>query len=218
MRILDYKRPPRFRAPRWKIFLNFENFGNRRANGAALLEPIANACYNWEEFSKDAGGTAIMSIERARAHLKKYNLDGRIRELELSSATVELAAKALNVEGARIAKTLSYLVDDQAILVVAAGDVRVDNRKFKDAFHTKAKMLTPEQAAELVGHAVGGVCPFGVNPGVKVYLDESLRRFETVFPAAGSSNSAIELTIPELETASNYTAWVDLRRTVSADN
>lgn len=159
-----------------------------------------------------------MSIERARAHLKKYNLDGRIRELELSSATVELAAKALNVEGARIAKTLSYLVDDQAILVVAAGDVRVDNRKFKDAFHTKAKMLTPEQAAELVGHAVGGVCPFGVNPGVKVYLDESLRRFETVFPAAGSSNSAIELTIPELETASNYTAWVDLRRTVSVDD
>lgn len=159
-----------------------------------------------------------MSIERARTHLKKYNLDGRIRELELSSATVELAAKALNVEGARIAKTLSYLVDDQAILVVAAGDVRVDNRKFKDAFHTKAKMLTPEQAAELVGHAVGGVCPFGVNPGVKVYLDESLRRFETVFPAAGSSNSAIELTIPELETASNYTAWVDLRRTVSVDD
>lgn len=156
-----------------------------------------------------------MSIERARAHLKKYNLDGRIRELELSSATVELAAKALNVEGARIAKTLSYLVDGQAILVVAAGDVRVDNRKFKDAFHTKAKMLTPEQAAELVGHAVGGVCPFGVNPDVKVYLDESLRRFETVFPAAGSSNSAIELTIPELETASNYTAWVDLAAAAS---
>ncbi len=153
-----------------------------------------------------------MSIERARAHLKKWNLDGRIRELELSSATVELAAKALNVEGARIAKTLSYMVDGSPILIVAAGDIRVDNRKFKDAFHTKAKMLTPEQAAELIGHAVGGVCPFGVNDGVKVYLDESLKRFTTVFPAAGSGNSAIELTIPELEEASLCAGWVDVAK------
>ena len=157
-----------------------------------------------------------MSIERAREHLRKWNLDGRIRELELSSATVELAAKALNVEGARIAKTLSYMVDGAPILVVAAGDIRVDNRKFKDTFHTKARMLTPDQAADLVGHAVGGVCPFGVNDGVKVYLDESLRRFETVFPAVGSGNSAIELTIPELEETSLCTGWVDVAKDVEA--
>ena len=157
-----------------------------------------------------------MSIERARAHLRKYNLEERIQEFEVSSATVELAAKALNIEGARIAKTLSDMVDGSAGLVVAAGDIRVDNRKFKDTFHTKAKMLTPEQATELIGHAVGGVCPFGVNEGVKVYLDESLKRFETVFPAAGSSNSAIELSIPELEEASLCAGWVDVAKEVEA--
>ena len=157
-----------------------------------------------------------MSIERVRNYLQKWNMQDRIQEFDVSSATVELAAQALNVEAARIAKTLSYLVDGGAVLVVAAGDIRVDNRKFKDAFHTKAKMLTPDQAAELVGHAVGGVCPFGVNEGVKVYLDESLKRFETVYPAAGSSNSAIELTIPELEELSGYTAWVDLAKEVEA--
>ena len=153
-----------------------------------------------------------MSIERARKHLEKYGLDARIQEFEVSSATVELAAKALNVEGARIAKTLSYLVDGGAILVVAAGDIRVDNRKFKDTFHTKAKMLTAEQASELIGHAVGGVCPFGVNEGVKVYLDVSMKRFETVFPAAGTSSSAIELSIAELEEASGAVGWVDLAK------
>jgi len=153
-----------------------------------------------------------MSIERARAHLSKYNMQNRVREFDVSSATVELAAAALGVEGARIAKTLSYMVDGNAILVVAAGDIRVDNRKFKDAFHTKAKMLTADQASELIGHAVGGVCPFGVNEGVKVYLDVSMKRFETVFPAAGSSNSAIELTIPELEQASEAVGWVDLAK------
>ena len=157
-----------------------------------------------------------MSIERVRNYLQKWNMQDRIQEFDVSSATVELAAQALNVEGARIAKTLSYLVDGAAILVVAAGDIRVDNRKFKDAFHTKAKMLTAEQAAEMVGHAVGGVCPFGVNEGVKVYLDVSLKRFETVYPAAGSSNSAIELTIPELEELSGYTAWVDVAKDVEA--
>ena len=157
-----------------------------------------------------------MSIERARAHLSKFGLQDRIQEFSVSSATVELAAKALNIEGARIAKTLSYLVDGGAVLVVAAGDIRVDNRKFKDAFHTKAKMLTAEQASEMIGHAVGGVCPFGVNEGVKVYLDESLKRFETVFPAAGSSSSAIELTIPELEAASGCVGWVDVAKEVEA--
>ena len=157
-----------------------------------------------------------MSIERVRNYLQKWNMQDRIQEFDVSSATVELAAQALNVEGARIAKTLSYLVDGGAVLVVAAGDIRVDNRKFKDAFHTKAKMLTADQAAEMVGHAVGGVCPFGVNEGVKVYLDKSLQRFETVYPAAGSSNSAIELTIPELEELSGYTAWVDVAKEVEA--
>ena len=157
-----------------------------------------------------------MSIERVRNYLQKWNMQDRIQEFDVSSATVELAAQALNVEGARIAKTLSYLVDGGAVLVVAAGDIRVDNRKFKDAFHTKAKMLTADQAAEMIGHAVGGVCPFGVNEGVKVYLDKSLKRFETVFPAAGSSNSAIELTIPELEELSGYTAWVDVAKETEA--
>ena len=153
-----------------------------------------------------------MSIERVRDHLAKWNMQDRILEFEVSSATVELAAQALNVEGARIAKTLSYLVDGEAVLVVAAGDVRVDNRKFKDAFHTKAKMLTPEQAVELIGHAVGGVCPFGVNEGVKIYLDVSLKRFETVYPACGSSNSAIEMNLSELEETSGATGWVDLAK------
>ena len=155
-----------------------------------------------------------MSIERARAHLSKYNLQDRIREFDVSSATVELAAAALGVEGARIVKTLSYLVDGNAILVAAAGDIRVDNRKFKDTFRTKAKMLTAEQAGEMIGHNVGGVCPFGVNEGVKVYIDVSVKRFETVFPAAGSSNSAVELTIPELEMASEAVGWVDLAKVV----
>jgi len=157
-----------------------------------------------------------MSIERARAHLRKYKLEDRIREFEVSSATVELAAKALNVEGARIAKTLSYMVDGGAVLIVAAGDIRVDNRKFKDTFHTKAKMLTPEQAAEMIGHAVGGVCPFGVNEGVKVYLDESLKRFDIVYPAAGTSSSAVELHIPELEAASECIGWVDVAKEMEA--
>lgn len=155
-----------------------------------------------------------MSIERARAHLSKYNLQDRIREFDVSSATVELAAAALGVEGARIVKTLSYLVDGNAVLIAAAGDIRVDNRKFKDTFHTKAKMLTAEQAGEMIGHNVGGVCPFGVNEGVKVYIDVSVKRFETVFPAAGSSNSAVELTIPELEMASEAVGWVDLAKVV----
>lgn len=151
-----------------------------------------------------------MSIERVRAYLTPLGAADQIQELPVSSATVELAAQALGVAGARIAKTLSFLVEDRAVLIVAAGDARIDNTKYKAFFHTKAKMLTPEQASELVGHAVGSVCPFGVNEGVRVFLDESLKRFETVFPACGSSNSAIELTIPELERLSAYEAWVDV--------
>ncbi len=151
-----------------------------------------------------------MSIERVRAYLTPLGMADKIQEFSVSSATVELAAQALGCEGARIAKTLSFLVEDKAVLIVAAGDAKVDNPKFKAFFHTKAKMLTSEQVVELVGHAVGGVCPFGVNEGVAVYLDESLKRFQTVFPACGSSNSAIELTIPELERLSGFAAWVDL--------
>ena len=153
-----------------------------------------------------------MSMERARAHLKQYGLEDRIQEFSESSATVLLAAERLGVEPARIAKSLSFLVDSGAILVLAAGDVKVDNAKFKAAFHTKAKMLSPDQVEQLVGHGVGGVCPFGVNPGVKVYLDQSLQRFDTVFPAVGTAASAIELSIPELERVSEYESWVDVTK------
>lgn len=137
-------------------------------------------------------------------------MEDRILEFPVSSATVELAAEALHCEPCRIAKTLSFLVGEDPILIVAAGDTKIDNPKYKGQFGTKAKMLTPEQAETRIGHAVGGVCPFGIEPGVKVYLDVSLKRFQTVFPACGSSNSAIELTIPELEQYSGYTAWVDV--------
>ena len=140
-----------------------------------------------------------MSIERVRAYFRERNMEERVQEFEVSSATVELAAQALHVKGQRIAKTLSFHVDDHVVLIVAAGDAKIANPKYKAQFHTKAKMLSHEEAETLIGHAVGGVCPFAVNEGVDVYLDESLKRFETVFPACGSSNSAIELTIPELE-------------------
>ena len=151
-----------------------------------------------------------MSMERARAHLEKYGLAERIREFEVSSATVALAAEALGTEERKIAKTLSFSLGESAILVVAAGDAKIDNRKFKDLFGFKAKMLSHEEAVELVGHAVGGVCPFAVKEGVKVYTDVSLRRFSTVFPAAGSSSSAIELTCDELFEYSNAEEWVDV--------
>ncbi len=151
-----------------------------------------------------------MAIEVVREYLKRWDADARIIEFPTSSATVELAAKAAGCEPARIAKTLSFLVNDHAILIVAAGDVKVDNAKYKALFHTKAKMLTADQVTEMIGHAVGGVCPFGVKEGVEIYLDESLKRFETVFPAAGSSNSAIEVTMEELETYSGSRNWVDV--------
>lgn len=151
-----------------------------------------------------------MSIERVKAYFASVGLADRVREFDVSSATVELAALALGCEGKRIAKTLSFMGPAGPLLVVAAGDARIDNAKFKAQFGLKAKMLTPEQAVELVGHAVGGVCPFAVNEGVEVWLDESLKRFETVFPACGSSNSAIELTIPELEKYAAPKDWVDV--------
>ena len=151
-----------------------------------------------------------MSIERAREYLKQFGIEDRMQELPVSSATVALAAEALGCAPQRIAKTLSFLVGDDAILIVAAGDVKIDNSKYKKQFGAKAKMLSPEQVTELIGYAIGGVCPFGVNEGVKVYLDESLKRFETVFPACGSGNSAIEMTIPELEKYSGFESWVDV--------
>ncbi len=157
-----------------------------------------------------------MAIERVKEYFRKFGMEGRIRELPASSATVALAAQALGCEPARIAKTLSFLLEKHAILIVAAGDVKVDNAKYKKQFGTKAKMLSPEQVTELVGHMVGGVCPFAVNDGVKVYLDESLKRFQTVFPACGSSNSAIELTIPELEKYAGEEGWVDVCRLIEA--
>ncbi len=151
-----------------------------------------------------------MAIEKVRKYFEKYGLADRVLEFDVSSATVELAAEALHCAPCRIAKTLSFLIDGKAILIVAAGDAKVDNHKYKETFGAKAKMLTSAEAETLVGHAVGGVCPFAVNEGVTVYLDASLKRFETVFPACGSANSAIELTIPELERCSCYTQWVDV--------
>lgn len=151
-----------------------------------------------------------MAIEKVKAYFKKYGMEERIMEFDVSSATVELAATALHCEPQRIAKTLSFVVDGHAVLIVAAGDAKIDNQKYKAQFGTKAKMLSPEGAETIVGHAVGGVCPFAVNEGVDVYLDISLKRFETVFPACGSSNSAIKLTITELEEYSGYIGWVDV--------
>lgn len=151
-----------------------------------------------------------MSIEKGRAYFRQFGMEDRVREFTVSSATVELAALALGVEGARIAKTLSFKSGDGCILILAAGDARIDNRKFKDKFHMKAKMLTADEVLELVGHPVGGVCPFGINDGIDVYLDESLKRFETVFPAVGSPSSAIELDLDELFKYSNALEWIDV--------
>ena len=151
-----------------------------------------------------------MSVEKVRAYFARFGMEDRVNELPQSSATVDLAAAALGVEPGRIAKTLSFLVEDRCILIVAAGDAKVDNSKYKALFHTKAKMLSPEQVSELTGHAIGGVCPFANPEDVKTYLDLSLRRFDTVFPAAGSSNSAIELTCEELEQFSHSAGWIDV--------
>ncbi len=153
-----------------------------------------------------------MAIGKVKEYFAQFGIEGRIQEFDVSSATVELAAAALKCEPARIAKTLSFSTPEGAILIVMAGDARVDNPKFKLRFNTKAKMLSPDEAESLIGHAVGGVCPFAVNKGVKVYLDESLKRFETVFPACGSSNSGIELTIDELEQYSASSEWVDVSK------
>ncbi len=151
-----------------------------------------------------------MSIETARAYLRALGVEDRVQEFDVSSATVELAAQALGVEGARIAKTLSFKQGEDCLLILAAGDARIDNRKFKDCFGMKAKMLSADEVLALVGHPVGGVCPFGIRPEIPVYLDESLRRFASVFPAVGSANSAIELTCDELYRFSGARGWVDV--------
>ena len=153
-----------------------------------------------------------MSIEKVKAYFAEAGIADRVLEFDVSSATVELAARAVGCEPCRIAKTLSFLVDGRAVLIVTAGDAKIDNPRYKAQFGVKAKMLTPEEAETMVGHAVGGVCPFAVNSGVDIYLDDSLKRFETVFPACGSSNSAIELTIEELQKYSSPKGWVDVCR------
>lgn len=158
-----------------------------------------------------------MSLDKARNHLKSYNMDSRIIILEDSTATVELAAKALNTKPERIAKTLSFLVDDNPILIVMAGDVKIDNHKYKAFFGKKAKMLTPDEVDSLIGHSIGGVCPFGVNDEVAIYLDNSLKRFETVFPACGSANSAIELTPDELEGITHNNGWIDVTKPIEEE-
>lgn len=151
-----------------------------------------------------------MAIEEVREYFKMFDMEERVLEFDSSSATVSLAAKALNTSEERIAKSLTFRVNDEVIMIVMAGDAKVDNHKFKDTFHKKGSMLKFDEVECLIGHAVGGVCPFAIKDGVKVYLDESLKRFETVFPACGSPNSAIELKIKELEIYSNYISWVNI--------
>lgn len=155
-----------------------------------------------------------MAFERAKEYLKGFGLDDKVLEFEVSSATVKEAAIAANCQEAEIAKTLSFMVEGKPILIVVAGDQKIDNSKYKAEFHTKAKMLAFEEVESLIGHAVGGVCPFGINDGVEVYLDESLKRFETIYPACGSSNSAVKLSIEELERSSNYKSWIDVCKAI----
>ncbi len=153
-----------------------------------------------------------MSLNKAQEHLKKYNLENRIILFDVPTGTVAEAAKALGCKEAEIAKTLSFKVDNKPILIVMCGSSKIDNAKFKATFKEKAHMLNPDEVENLIGHKVGGVCPFGINEGVLVYLDVSLKQFKTVYPAAGTDNSAVKLTLEELETASNYTEWVDISK------
>ena len=151
-----------------------------------------------------------MAFEEAFAYLKNQGYGERVRVFEVSSATVELAAAAVGTEPARIAKSLSFMVDEQPIIIICAGDTKINNSKYKGVFHKKARMLTADEVRSLIGHEVGGVCPFGISDGVDVYLDESLKRFKKVYPACGSANSAVELTPEELEQLSGSKAWIDV--------
>ena len=159
-----------------------------------------------------------MSLDRAKVYLKKYKLEDKIMEFDVSSATVKEASVAINCKEEEIAKTLSFIVDEKPILIVTSGDSKIDNSKYKNEFHTKAKMIPFDSVETLIGHAVGGVCPFGINDGIKVYLDESLKRFESVYPACGSSNSAIKLTIKQLEETTNYDKWIDVCKSIEVEN
>lgn len=156
-----------------------------------------------------------MSVVQVKTYLEQWNLQDRVKEFEVSSATVELAAQAVGCEPARIAKTMSFMVNGKAVLIVLAGDVKIDNHKYKEQFHTKAVMIKMDQLEEFVGHPMGGVCPFDVKEGVDVYLDESLKRFDVVYPAAGSASSAVELTLPELLQASRSRGWIDVSKPVA---
>lgn len=156
-----------------------------------------------------------MSVERVKNYLKQWKLQERVKVFDVSSATVELAAQAVGCEPGRIAKTMSFLVDGRAVLILLAGDVKIDNRKYKDTFHTKAAMLKPEELEQLVGHPIGGVCPFDVKEGVEVYLDQSLKRFDIVYPAAGSPSSAVELNLEELWQSSRAKDWVDVSKPIA---
>lgn len=151
-----------------------------------------------------------MSLEKAKAYLAEKGYADHVIELEDSSATVQLAAQALGVEPGMIAKTMSFLIGEEAILILTEGAARVDNRKYKDTFHMKAKMIPFEEVENWIGHAPGGVCLFGIKEGVKVYLDESLKQFDTVYPAAGNDHSAVKLTIAELEEVAGAVGWVDV--------
>lgn len=156
-----------------------------------------------------------MSVVQVKTYLEQWNLQDRVKEFEVSSATVELAAQAVGCGPARIAKTMSFMVNGKAVLIVLAGDVKIDNHKYKEQFHTKAVMIKMDQLEEFVGHPMGGVCPFDVKEGVDVYLDESLKRFDVVYPAAGSASSAVELTLPELLQASRSRGWIDVSKPVA---
>lgn len=159
-----------------------------------------------------------MAFEKAKEHLSKLGFEDRIKVFDVSSATVELAAEAVGTEPERIAKSLTFMVNENPVMILCAGDAKVNNGKYKAFFQQKAKMLTREEVSELIGHEVGGVCPFGINDGVKVYLDESLKRFDIVYPACGSDNSAVELSIPELEKTSGFLQWIDVCKLPSDDD
>ena len=157
-----------------------------------------------------------MSVAQVKTYLEKWNLQDKVKEFDVSSATLELAAQAVGCEPERIAKTMSFMVDGKAVLILLAGDVKIDNHKYKEQFHTKAVMLKPDQLEAMVGHPIGGVCPFAVKDTVDVYLDESLKRFEVVYPAAGSASSAVELNLEELEQASGAKGWVDVSKSYTS--
>jgi prolyl-tRNA editing enzyme YbaK/EbsC (Cys-tRNA(Pro) deacylase) len=159
---------------------------------------------------EDGKGKAAMAIDKVKAYFAQYGMEDRIMEMAQSSATVELAALAVGCEPGRIAKTMSFLQGEKAILIVAAGDAKIDNKKYKAQFHIKAKMIPFEEVEQWIGHAPGGVCPFAIHENVDVYLDESLKRFDIVYPAAGSDNSAIGLNLEELEKYANAKAWIDV--------